>query len=172
MKRLSLLFLLVSATLCRAQDLQLNKNDQPLPTASLLRIREDGTREVAYKGNVQSWGPYFKYFLAAVCPADYDLTGNLIGDKTATVIFDCTKLKCAVPGFQCTTRFDEGVRRCIDYVLAHPELQVEDPEFDEWCDRVVSVQEKAKTALVPLCPSMPTPRVGSRPSMPTPRVGL
>ena len=83
-------------------------------------------------------------FLAAVCPPDYDLTGNLIGDKAATVIFDCTKLKRAVPGFKATTRFDEGVRRCIDYILAHPELQVEDPEFDQWCDRVIEAQEQAK----------------------------
>jgi nucleoside-diphosphate-sugar epimerase len=83
-------------------------------------------------------------FLAAVAPKDYDLTGNLIGDKAATVIFDCTKLKRAVPGFQATTRFDEGVHRCVDYILAHPELQVDDPEFDQWCDRVIDAQERAK----------------------------
>ena len=83
-------------------------------------------------------------FLAAVCPADYDLEGNLIGDKAATVIFDCTKLKRAVPGFQATTRFDEGVRRCVNYILAHPELQVDDPEFDQWCDKVIEAQEQAK----------------------------
>jgi nucleoside-diphosphate-sugar epimerase len=83
-------------------------------------------------------------FLAAACPASYDLEGNLIGDKAATVIFDCTKLKRAVPGFQATTRFDEGVRRCVSYILAHPELQVEDPEFDQWCDKVIEAQEQAK----------------------------
>ena len=87
-------------------------------------------------------------FLAAVCPANYDLEGNLIGDKAATVIFDCTKLKRAVPGFQATTRFDEGVRRCVDYILAHPELQVEDPEFDQWCDKVIEAQEQAKKIIV------------------------
>jgi hypothetical protein len=83
-------------------------------------------------------------FLAAVCPKDYDLEGNLIGDKAATVIFDCTKLKRAVPGFKATTRFDEGVRRCVDYLLTHPELQVDDPEFNEWCDKVIEAQEQAK----------------------------
>ena len=86
-------------------------------------------------------------FLAAVCPEEYDLTGNLIGDKAVTVIFDCTKLKRAVPGFQATTRFDEGVRRCVAYLLAHPELQVEDPEFDALCDRVIEVQEQAKKSI-------------------------
>lgn len=90
--------------------------------------------------------PYYvtSDFLAAVAPKEYDLTGNLIGDKTVTVVFDCSKLKRAVPGFKATTRFDEGVRRCVAYLLEHPELQVEDPEFDAWCDRVIEAQEKAK----------------------------
>ena len=83
-------------------------------------------------------------FLAAVCPPAYDFEGNLLGDKAATVVFDCSKLKRAVPGFCCTTRFDEGVRRCVDYLLAHPELQVDDPEFDQWCNRVIEAQERAK----------------------------
>lgn len=41
--------------------IELDKNDKVLPTASLLRIKEDGTREVAYKGDIREWGPYFKY---------------------------------------------------------------------------------------------------------------
>ena len=90
--------------------------------------------------------PYYvaSDFLAEVAPEGYDLTGNLIGDKTVTVVFDCSKLKRAVPGFKATTRFDEGVRRCVAYLKAHPELQVEDPEFDAWCDRVIEAQERAK----------------------------
>ena len=83
-------------------------------------------------------------FLAATCPKAWDFTGNLIGDKAATVVFDCSKLKRAVPGFCATTRFDEGVRRCIAYILAHPELQEEDPEFDQWCERIIAAQEAAK----------------------------
>ena len=83
-------------------------------------------------------------FLAATSPKAWDFTGNLLGDKSLTVIFDCAKLKRVVPGFQATTRFDEGVRRCVDYILAHPELQEEDPEFDAWCDRVIAAQEADK----------------------------
>ena len=41
-------------------------------------------------------------------------------------------------------RFDQGVRIALDYVLSHPECQVEDPEFDEWCDKVIAVLENAK----------------------------
>ena len=86
-------------------------------------------------------------FLVATSPKAYDLEGNLIGDKSVTVVFDCTKLKRAVPGFQATTRFDEGVRRCVAHILAHPELQTEDPEFDDWCDRVINALEQAKATL-------------------------
>jgi len=90
--------------------------------------------------------PYYvaSDFLAAVSPKEYDFLGNLLGDKSVTVVFDCTKLKRAVPGFQATTRFDEGVRRCVDYLLAHPELQTEDPEFDAWCDKVIDALEQVK----------------------------
>ena len=90
--------------------------------------------------------PYYasSEFLAAVSPKAYDFTGNLLGDKSVTVVFDCTKVKRAVPGFCATTRFDEGVRRCVAYLQSHPELQEEDPEFDAWCDRVIEALEQAK----------------------------
>ena len=93
--------------------------------------------------------PYYvsSEFLAAVAPKEYDFTGNLLGDKSVTVVFDCSKLKRVVPGFQATTRFHEGVRRCVTYLLSHPELQVEDEEFDAWCDQVIAAQEQAKAAL-------------------------
>ena len=93
--------------------------------------------------------PYYvaSEFLAATSPKEWDFTGNLLGDKSVTVVFDCAKLKRAVPGFQATTRFDEGVRRCVQYILAHPELQIEDLEFDQWCDRVIDAQEQAKRSV-------------------------
>ncbi len=90
--------------------------------------------------------PYYvaSEFLAAVAPKEWDFEGNLTGDKSVTVVFDCSKLKRAVPGFQATTRFHEGVRKSIAYLMSHPELQIEEPEFDEWCDRVIAAQEEAK----------------------------
>ena len=41
--------------------IELDKKDKPQATASLIRIKEDGTTEEAFKGDIQSWGPYFKY---------------------------------------------------------------------------------------------------------------
>ena len=81
-------------------------------------------------------------FLAAV--SDYDFTGSLIGDKANSVVFDNSKLKRAVPDFHPTVRFEEGIRDTIANILAHPELQKEDPEFDVWCDRVIEALEACK----------------------------
>lgn len=85
--------------------------------------------------------------LAAVLK-QYDMEGNLIGDKSNTVIFDNTKVKRAVPGFVATTRFDQGARMAVDHILKHPELQQEDPEFDAWCDRIIAALELAKESLM------------------------
>ena len=41
--------------------IELDKNDQPQATASLMRINPDGSTEQAFTGNIQNWGPYFKY---------------------------------------------------------------------------------------------------------------
>ncbi len=84
-------------------------------------------------------------FLDAVGP--YDFRGGLIGDKATTVLFDNAKLKRAVPGFQATVRFEQGVRRTIANILAHPGLQRPDPAFDAWCDRVIGALETAKASL-------------------------
>lgn len=76
--------------------------------------------------------------------SDYDFTGSLLGDKANTVVFDNSKLKKLVPGFTATVRADQGIRSTIEYVLSHPECQVEDPAFDDWCDRVIEALEEAK----------------------------
>jgi len=81
-------------------------------------------------------------FLARTGP-DYNYMGSLIGDKAVSVIFDNSKLKRLVPDFYARVRFDEGIRQTIEYILSHPEFQEEDPEFDMFCDRVVSAMEHA-----------------------------
>ena len=91
--------------------------------------------------------PYYvsSSFLAEV--SDYDFTGGLLGDKSNSVVFDNTKLKRLVPGFTAGIRLDQGVRRCVEYIMAHPECQTLDPEFDEWCDKVIQTLEDAKKAI-------------------------
>ena len=74
----------------------------------------------------------------------YDYEGGLIGDKANTVVFDNSKVKRAVPDFVCTVRADQGLRKTVRHMLATPELQQDDPEFDAWCDKVIAAMEKAK----------------------------
>ena len=90
--------------------------------------------------------PYYvsSSYLNEIAPASFDVEGNLLGDKALSVVFDCSKLKRAVPDFTTHVSFAEGCRRAVKHILAHPELQKEDKEFDEWCDKVISVLDEAK----------------------------
>ena len=125
-------------------------NSKAIGEAFQIMSDESITWNQIYKCLADALGVEFKPyyvasdFLAKVAPPEYDFTGNLLGDKAATVVFDCSKLKRAVPGFCATTRFHQGVRRCVSYLMAHPELQIEDPEFDAWCDKVIEAQESAR----------------------------
>ena len=74
----------------------------------------------------------------------YDYAGELLGDKSVSVVFDNRKLKRAVPDMKTAVPFHVGVRKALDYILAHPECQREDPDFDAYTDRVVAALEKAK----------------------------
>lgn len=82
-------------------------------------------------------------FLAACSPDDY--RGGLLGDKANSVVFDNSKLKRLVPEFVATTRLDQGIKQTMEYILAHPEHQIEDQEFDLWCDKVVGALQDAVT---------------------------
>ncbi|MBQ6382806.1 MAG: SDR family oxidoreductase [Clostridia bacterium] len=77
----------------------------------------------------------------------YDFEGGVIGDKSVSVVFDNSKVKRLAPDLRTTVPFSIGVRKALDYILAHPELQKEDPEFDAWCDRVIAAQQKALESL-------------------------
>ena len=41
--------------------IELDKQDKVQATAQLMRIKDDGTTEVAFTGDIKSWGPYYKY---------------------------------------------------------------------------------------------------------------
>ena len=77
----------------------------------------------------------------------FDFEGSLTGDKSVSVVFDNRKLKRAVPEMKTTVPFHLGVRIALDYVLSHPECQIEDPEFDQWCDKVIAAIEESKKSI-------------------------
>ena len=87
--------------------------------------------------------------LLARCPG-YDYAGNLLGDKTNTVIFNNAKLHRLVPAYAPRKRFDQAARESIAYFLAHPELQIEDPDFDRFCDALAAIMEQAEEKIAAL----------------------
>ena len=85
------------------------------------------------------------YLAAAGAKYGYDFAGSFLGDKSVSVVFDNSKLKRFAPQMTTAVPFHRGVRIALDYVLSHPaECQTPDPEFDEWCDKVIAALEKSK----------------------------
>ena len=81
--------------------------------------------------------------------AGYDFAGSLLGDKAVSVVFDNAKLKRIVPEMRTNVPFSEGVRKALQYILAHPaECQHTDPPFDRFCDQVIAAQEASKKLIV------------------------
>ncbi|MBQ9868094.1 MAG: SDR family oxidoreductase [Ruminococcus sp.] len=91
---------------------------------------------------------YVSSQMLAALGKDYDLTGSLIGDKANSVVFDNSKVKALVPDFKCEISAVDGIKATVKNILAHPEYQNDDDEFDKWCDNVIKVCEKAKEEFI------------------------
>jgi nucleoside-diphosphate-sugar epimerase len=76
--------------------------------------------------------------------ARYDAfqVGNLLGDKSYSVIFDNTKIKTFVPGFTATIPFKEGIKRTLGWYEENPGKKVINPETDRLMDRIIQAYEK------------------------------
>jgi len=77
-------------------------------------------------------------FISAFAP---DLKGNLLGDKSESVVFNNSKIKRFVPDFVATVPFSEGIKQSVEYYESKPELCQVDEEFDELMDRIISAYE-------------------------------
>ena len=89
--------------------------------------------------------PYKPYYLPTdiIVALKPEMGGGMNGDKRHSVIFDNTKIKRLVPGYCATITWRVGVHRAINKIMTTPELRVEDPEFDRWCDQVIEVYDEA-----------------------------
>jgi nucleoside-diphosphate-sugar epimerase len=72
-----------------------------------------------------------------ICRIAPQMTGSLKGDKAHPGVFDNTKIKRFVPGFECRKPFRVGVRESVAWLRAHPEQQNLSPKVDALCDDVV-----------------------------------
>ncbi len=74
-------------------------------------------------------------FIARVDP---DLGASLLGDKTWSVVFDNSKIKAFVPGFQATIPFRDGIRRTVDWFAADAQRQRVDAHVNAGMDRLIA----------------------------------
>ncbi len=69
---------------------------------------------------------------------DPEVGAGLIGDKAYSVVFDNTKIKRFVPGFQCRIPFHEGVRLSIEWWHEHEDEVEFLPEVDSLIERILA----------------------------------
>jgi nucleoside-diphosphate-sugar epimerase len=74
---------------------------------------------------------------------DDEFTGNLIGDKANSVVFDNSKIKCFVPDFNCIVPWAEGVRRAVAWFEADPARQTIDEEANRKWDEIITAYERS-----------------------------
>jgi nucleoside-diphosphate-sugar epimerase len=67
-----------------------------------------------------------------------DWTGNLLGDKSYTALFDTSKIKRFVPDFLCTTPFSVGLRRSLAWLEQHPGKKVVNAETNKRMDALLA----------------------------------
>lgn len=81
-----------------------------------------------------------------ICNVLSEYRGVLLGDKGSSWIFDNSKIRAAVPDFECTVSLEEGISEMIDFYHANPELQVVDHSWNGKMDRLCEKQGKPSKA--------------------------
>jgi len=75
----------------------------------------------------------------SITKRDPSYEGILLGDHSNSILFDNSKIKRFVPGFQARISFEDGAKRCAAWFEAHPELKINDPEWEHKMDYFVSL---------------------------------
>ena len=77
----------------------------------------------------------------------YDYKMSIEGDKQYSVIFNNKKLKEVAPDFKCNISIKEGILKYLDYMENNPNLQKEEPDFDEWCEKIIEKYNEFKNSI-------------------------
>lgn len=65
-----------------------------------------------------------------------DWGAGLLGDKAHSVIFDNSKIKRFVPGFECTIPFARGAEEIVDFYAKNPDFEAFNPVVDQLIERL------------------------------------
>jgi nucleoside-diphosphate-sugar epimerase len=68
---------------------------------------------------------------------------GLHGDKSVSVVFDNSKIKSFVPEFECTVKFENGIRRSLSWLEEHPQYCEVDGQNNKLIDEIISKYETA-----------------------------
>ncbi len=77
-------------------------------------------------------------FIAAVDPEEGP---GLLGDKSHSLVFDNSKIKRFVPGWEAVVPFAEGVARSMEWFEGDPARKVADEELSARLDRIIEAYE-------------------------------
>lgn len=80
-------------------------------------------------------------FIVKIAPG---LTGTLLGDKAVSAIFDNSKIKRFVPGFQATIPYREGIRRTVQWFEAEKSRMEIIPGNNEIHDQLLAAWDKTR----------------------------
>jgi nucleoside-diphosphate-sugar epimerase len=70
------------------------------------------------------------------------ITGDLLGDKSWSVVFDNSKIKSFVPEFQATISFREGMRRALEWFAADKSRQRIDEHVNLEMDQIINAYSR------------------------------
>jgi nucleoside-diphosphate-sugar epimerase len=75
----------------------------------------------------------------AIAARSRERGAGLLGDKAHSMIFDNTKIRRFVPGFQARMPYHEGIRRSLAWLDADPSRKIVDPDVDSEIDALVAL---------------------------------
>jgi len=68
---------------------------------------------------------------------------ELLGDKSTSVVFDNSKIKKFVPGFEAAIQFTQGAKEIMNWYNADPSRQIIDKSINHLMDKIIAAYESA-----------------------------
>ncbi|MEP6841941.1 MAG: NAD-dependent epimerase/dehydratase family protein [Pseudolysinimonas sp.] len=86
--------------------------------------------------------PRIVHVASETLAAEVPYGDGLLGDKAHSVVFDNSRVKSMVPGWQATIPFADGAQEIVDWHLADPSRQKVDAALDATYDRLVAAPSR------------------------------
>lgn len=96
---------------------------------------------VADEVGVELHSIYISSLFLAKAGSQFDLEEKLLGDKARMLTFCNNKIKAFSPGYIPIFSMEQGIRDSVRNVLQNKLLQIEDEEYDKWCDEIIYFYE-------------------------------